>query len=122
MVTGHRSRQTKQVADNRRRGLPAGRRHYKKEAAALAGLRRWTVWTEADHTDPDRPIPFRFFLYRLEAFFRSLDLETRRMARQGSPRLTMPGVKTRDTHGLTTSRRKQGRRQCMPSNVARRGA
>ena len=55
---------------------PAGRRYYTSEPKALAGLRRWTVRTEADHRDPDRPIPYRFILYRLEAFFRSRDLET----------------------------------------------
>ena len=41
-----------------------------------AYLRRWTARTEADYPDPDRPIRYRFFLYRLKAFFRSLDLET----------------------------------------------
>ena len=55
--------------------LPAGRRYYTSETAALAGLRRWTARTEADHPDPDRPIPYRFILYRIEAFFRSRDLE-----------------------------------------------
>lgn len=39
---------------------PAGRRYYTSEPKALAGLRRWTAQTEADHRDPDRSIPYRF--------------------------------------------------------------
>ena len=64
---------------------PAGRRYYASEAGAIAGLRRWTARTEADHNSPNRPVRYRFFLYRLEAFFRSRDLETWHDGTQANP-------------------------------------